>query len=262
MRGYDGNRARPDRYHFLTHGYYLSKHLTLAQRIDCAIDHYRFEEQTYARGYCRAVYQSPLGVTLWQRSVDGVDYEIRLRATEDTRHEGDLSVCCFVNGARVCRVSFSYVDAGTLGAAPGPTIFVTRNQTDQVPGLALFRDTFRQNSPPYFCIAAICGIAMANGMRTILAIRSEAQIAYEPAYERSFRNSYSVLWHGLGARDIGCPHAYSLPIPLQLRPLSSVKHRSRAVARRRNWLEVTLCARRAMSELRASRLPAPAEDDG
>jgi hypothetical protein len=100
---------------------------------------------------------------------------------------------------------------------------------------------------------------MANGMHAILLVKSDAQIAFAEQYADSFSNSYSALWKRLGAEEIGGQHAYSMSIPLPLAPLSAVRHRSRAIARRRNWLEITLSARRKMLEYRRSREPAPAE---
>lgn len=252
MSPYFLSQEHKDRFFFLTHDYYLSRFFTLAQRIDCAIAHYRFEEQNGTLAYFRSVYHSQSGLTLWQQIVNGVRCTITLRATEDNRHEGDLSVCCHVNDALVCRVSFSYVDCSSFGLPSQSTIFVTRNQTYRIPELQLFRETFKQNSPPYFCVASMCGIAMGHGMRAILLVKSDAQIAYAEEYADSFTNSYSALWKRLGAQEIGGQHAYSMPIPLPLAPLSAVRHKSRAVARRRNWMEITLSARRTVLEHRLS----------
>jgi hypothetical protein len=253
MRAYFPEKHRRDTFFFLTHDNHLSKHFTLAQRIDCAITHYSFEGQNYGPNYRRSVYQSPNGLALWHRVVDGTRYTIRLRATEDYRHEGDLSVLCFVDDTRVCRISFSYVNGGLFGAQSGRTMFLTRNQTDRNPELQRFRDSFKQNSPPYFCLASVCGIAMANGMPAIYMVKDDAQIAYAERYAEGFRNSYSAVWEAFGAQVIDDRRAYTMPIPPMLAPLSDVKHRNRAVARRRNWLEVALSTRRAMLENRTSR---------
>ena len=180
-----------------------------------------------------------------------------MRATEDYRYEGDLSVLCFVNDTRVCRVSFSYVDGSLFGLQPERTIFVTRNQTDRNPELQRFRDSFKQNSPPYFCLASVLGIAMANGMRAIFMVKDGAQIAYEERYAEGFRNSYSALWEAFGAQEIDDRRAYTMPIPPKLNPVSIVKHKNRAVARRQNWQDVALSARQAMLEGRTSCAPAP-----
>ena len=134
--------------------------------------------------------------------MDGTRYTITLRATEDIRFEGDLSVLCFVNDTLTCRVSFSYVDRSVFGLQPGSAIFVTRSQTYRNPELQLFRDSFKQNSPQYICLASVCGIAMANGMRIIFMVKDNAQISYVERYAEGFRNSYSALWEAFGAQEI------------------------------------------------------------
>ncbi|HEY2464588.1 MAG TPA: DUF535 family protein [Steroidobacteraceae bacterium] len=240
-------------------GPYLSAEFTLAQRIRCAITHYSFEGRHYGPAYHRTVHQSPQGLVLWHRVVDATRYTIALCATEDKRREGDLSVLCFVNDTRVCRVAFAYVNGGLFGLHCGRTMFVTRSQADRNPELQRFRDTFKQNSPPYFCLAAVCGIAMANGMRTILMVKHDAQIAYAEQYEEGFRNSYSALWEAFGAQEIEHRHAYLMSIPPKLNPLAGMKHKGRAIARRRNWLEIALSARQAMLADRISSAPAPTE---
>jgi uncharacterized protein len=257
MGPYFRAQRKRDAFFFLTHEFYLSKYFSVRQRIDCAIDHYRFEEQRRTPAYRRAVYQLPHVLMLWQQVVEGVHYAITLCATEDTRHEGDLSVCCLADNKRICRVAFSYVDQRVFGLPSQRTMFVTRNQTYLCPEQGLFRRAFRQNSPPYFCIAAVSGIAMASGMHTIFVVKADAQIAYAEKYANGFRNSYSALWLRLGAQDSAGRHAYSLAIPLPLAPLSAVSHRNRAIARRRNWLDIALGTRRIMLTHSASHGPPP-----
>jgi uncharacterized protein VirK/YbjX len=261
MGPYFSNKKKRDTFFFLTHDYYLSRAFTLAQRVDCAINHYSFEGQNYGPNYHRSVYQSPRGLALWHRVVDGASYSIYLCATEDYRYEGDLSVLCFVNDTRVCRVSFSYVDGSLFGLQPGRTMFVTRNQTDRNPELQRFRDSFKQNSPPYFCLASVCGIAMANGMRAIYMVKDDAQIAYQERYAEGFRNSYSALWEAFGAQQIDDRRAYWMSIPPKLIPISIVKHKKRAVTRRNNWLEIAMSTRHAMLEGRISWTPPPIDGE-
>jgi hypothetical protein len=140
-------------------------------------------------------------------------------------------------------------------------MFVTRSQTDRNSELQRFRDAFKQNSPSYFCLASVCGIAMANGMRTIFMIKHDAQLGYAERYAEGFRNSYSALWEAFGAEELDHIHAYKMSLPLRLNPLSCVKHKGRAIARRRNWLEVALSARQAMLADRTSRVPPPIEGE-
>ncbi len=166
------------------------------QGVNCAITHYSFEARNYGPSYRRCVHKSPRGLELWHRVVGGARYAITLRATDDVRREGDLSVLCFVNDTRVCCISFSYVNGRLFGLESGRTIFVTRSQAFRNAELERFRDTFKQNSPPYFCLASVCGIAMANGMRSILMIKPDAQLAYAEQYAEGFQK---LLFHIVGS---------------------------------------------------------------
>ena len=242
-------------------GPYLSRYLSLAQRINCAITHYSFEGRHYGPTYRDRVHQSASGLVLWHRVVDGACYAVTLRATDDPRREGGLSVLCFVDDTPVYCMAFSYVNGRLFGLGSGRTMFVTRSQTNRNPELQRFRDTFKQNSPPYFCLAAVCGIAMANGMRAIFMIKDDAQLGYAERYAEGFRNSYSALWEAFGAQELDHLHAYTMSLPLKLNPLSRVKHKGRATARRRNWLEIALSARQAVLEVRTSRAPPPIEGE-
>jgi hypothetical protein len=140
-------------------------------------------------------------------------------------------------------------------------MFVTRSQTDRNPELQRFRDSFKQNSPPYFCLAAVCGIAMANGMPAIVMVKDEAQIAYQERYAEGFRHSYSGLWEAFGAQEIVDGSSYMMSIPPKLSPLSSVEHKNRALARRRNWLEIALSAREVMLQDRTNWAPPPIDGE-
>ena len=103
-----------DPLYFLVHNYYISRHFTLWQRVQSAVTHHQFELNNYNSEYSRQVYRSS-GVLLWERSVDNLHFTIVLVATEDNRHEGDLSVILSVDNIRLCRMSFCYLNARILG---------------------------------------------------------------------------------------------------------------------------------------------------
>ena len=137
------------------------------------------------------------------------------------------------------------------------TMFVTRNQTDRNSELQRFRADFKQNSPQYFCVAAVCGIAMAHGLRQICLIQDEAQVAYDARYAQNFRNSYSEFWRAFGAKPMPALNVHTMAVPPEFNPIAMVKHKARAGARRQNWLEVMVNARQAILEDRLTRCPMP-----
>ena len=136
--------------------------------------HYRFEGERYDSRYKDAVYRDG-GVVLWSRTVEAVSYVLKLRATTDIRHEGGISVVLCAGDTVVSEMSYAWVPARVLGMGGGTLAFITRNQSVRrdSPALLLFRKDFPQNSPSYFCLAAMHGIAQANGHVRIAAIRHD-----------------------------------------------------------------------------------------
>ena len=188
--------------------------------------------------------------------VDGVQFRLVLTAIDDNRHEGELCVILSADNSRLCMVSFCYLDANIFGLRSCSTMMITRNQTDLTAARDVFDRSFKQSAPHFFCLFAVCGIAMSNGFRNILAIRHDSQIAYDKKYESSFRNSYTELWERFGGVDVD-GRTYLLDVPLKLSPLPLVNptHRRRARRRRRNWDEIAQSAFSALHSYRVA--PAP-----
>jgi uncharacterized protein VirK/YbjX len=240
-----------DPLYFIVHHYYLSRRFSLRQRVDVAMTHHQYELQTYNGDYAREVYRSD-GILLWQRSFNDFHFTIVLTASPDNRHEGDLMVILSVNDISLCKMSFCYLNPNIFGQASDMTMLISRNQTaDRTSFRELFDRYFNQNTPQLFCLSAVCGIAIANGFKTIFAIKHDAQIAYEETLDSGFRNSYTALWEKFDAVEID-RHVYILNVPLKLRPVRLVNraHRRRARARRGYWDEIIQNARESMVKYR------------
>jgi uncharacterized protein VirK/YbjX len=241
---------KQDPLYFLVHHHYISRQFTLRQRVDVAMEHHKYELLVYNCEYMRKVYRSN-GVVLWERSFDDLHFTIVLVASLDNRHEGDLTVILYVNEVILCQMSFCYLKSDIFGLPPCMTMLISRNQTDRTSFRQLFDQCFKQNTPQLFCLSAICGIALTNEFRTMLAIKHDAQIAYEEPLHQSFRNSYTALWEKFDAIEID-GHAFMLDVPLNLRPVGLVSrvHRRRACARRQYWDEIVQSTRLSMAKCR------------
>jgi uncharacterized protein VirK/YbjX len=239
-----------DSLYFLVHRYYMSRHFALRQRVQIAMNHHKYEFQTYDHAYLRQVYRLD-GILLWERRFERLHFTILLVSAPDNRHEGDLSVVLCVNKIKLCTISFCYLNASFFGLSSYTTMLISRNQTDRTSSRDAFDRCFGQNSPQLFCLSAVCGIAMANGFKTVFAVKHDAQIAYEELLDASFRNSYSALWEKFGAIEID-RHVYMLDVPLKLRPVGMVNpaHRRRARARRGYWDEIVQSTRSTIVKYR------------
>jgi uncharacterized protein VirK/YbjX len=238
--------------------------MSLRQRVRSVLTHYRFEESTFDAAYKRAVYRDG-GLVLWQHRDEarGWRFAIRLEMAPRLSAEGDLTVAMIATGdaggaddtrgadsACLHRLSFSWVDGAFAGLESPVVPFIARNQghrTNVADAFAAFEQAFPNNSPSFFCFAALRGIAESLGFREIAAVKSAWQCAYTQAEARHFTNAYDGFWETLGG--VAMPGScWRIPLPLQLKPLTEVsaKHRKRAAMRREHWQAIGEAAQRAL----------------
>ena len=226
------------------HRNYLCQGFDLSSRIASALSHYRFENNHHSEAYIDSVYGDD-GIVLWSNMLYGNNYEIRLRESKMDRQEGGTSIVMLVDGIRLNEISYAWVNASSINVGTGVIPFVTRNQSIhyKAPELHLFRSHFPQQSPHYFCLAAMQGITIAHGFCKLAAIKCDRQIAYTLQYANSFRRSYNDLWQSFGGQDVG-NEAYLMNVPFTLPPLDQIptKHRNRATLRRKQWATITKSA--------------------
>lgn len=258
--------AHDDVFHHLSHRHYLIRGLSLQQRVHCVGVHYRFEQATFDCTYKRAVYSGG-GLVVWQRELDGAVFSLRLEMAARLCAEGDLTICAYVGDQVVHRLSFSWVE-GTFVGVDAPIVpFVARNQgrrADVVDAFAAFERAFPQNSPSFFCFAALQGIALALGIDQAVAVKSTWQCSYTAVDDRHFANAYDGFWQTLGGMPLSLK-AYRIALPFYSRPLSDTpaKHRKRARMRREHWAAISDSAYAALGRrLVATVAPAPMRRSG
>jgi uncharacterized protein VirK/YbjX len=225
-------------FHHLSQRGYLVQGLSARQRVQCALAHYRFEETTFNAAYKQAVYTAG-GLTLWRQMVGESEFLIRLEMASRMNAEGDLTIALVAEGKVLHRLSFSWID-GAIAGVPVPVIpFVARNQgrwTDSNEAFEAFERCFPNNSPSFFCFAAMQGVAQAVGMEQVVAVKCTAHIAYDPADIKNFANAYDGFWKILGGVEMP-GNTWLIALPFYLKPLADMpsKHRKRAAQRRDYW---------------------------
>lgn len=228
----------------VSHKYFLSRGLSMAQRIECADSHFRFET-AYARASYHAAIRDSSGLTLWRAQAAGIDYSILLHHADDLPQEGLTSISLVAGGNVLHVIALTWVPEQLLrprADAAAWLMFISRSQSahQDLAGVADFRTAFPQNAPSYFCMAAALGVAAAHAQTRIVGIDGKMQVAFEPRLAAGFRRSYGDFWHSYGGvADSWQGHV--IPVPAQLPALTAIpsKHRSRARARRAHWTAIT-----------------------
>ncbi|MFC5462145.1 DUF535 family protein [Massilia niabensis] len=227
-----------DPFHHLSHRGYLVQGLSARQRVQCVLSHYRFEETTFNAAYKQAVYAAG-GLTLWRHTVDESEFLIRLEMASRMNAEGDLTLALIADGKVLHRLSFSWID-GAIAGVPRPLVpFIARNQgrwNESNEAFEAFERCFPNNSPSFFCFAAMQGVAQAVGMEQVLAVKCTSHIAYDPQDVKHFANAYDGFWKILGGVEMP-GNAWLIALPFYLKPLADMpsKHRKRAAQRRDYW---------------------------
>lgn len=255
-RNYLAESAGDQIFHHLSNRHYLAKSLSVRQRIRFALTHYCFEVAIFNSQYKRAVYLEQ-GLTLWTKSINGVNFRITLSMGGRMTPEGDLCLVLFVDQTRLHSTNFSWVNSHFANGAEGVIPFITRNQgccLEDTETLATFEAAFSNNSPRFFCLAAMQGIARAINADRMIGINSALQICYKPNEIKHFVNAYDAFWESVGASKIPS-YGYSIPVPFFNKPLSEIvsRHRKRAASRRRHWVEIDESARRILEAHMVSR---------
>jgi uncharacterized protein VirK/YbjX len=235
-----------DWFHHLSHRDYLVRGLSPRQRVQCVLAHYHFEETTFNGAYKTAVYNGG-GLVLWQHAGEDASFQIRLEMASRANAEGDLTIALVADGKVLHRLSFSWMDGATAGV-PAPMVpFIARNQgrwTDSGPAFESFERVFPNNSPSFFCFAAMQGVAQAVGMDQVVAVKCDAHIAYDPNEVKHFANAYDGFWKILGGVERP-GNSWLIALPFYLKPLADMpsKHRKRAAQRREYWKAIGDSAR-------------------
>ena len=244
VRKHVAGPANDDLFHHLSHRDYLAQGLSTGQRVAAALSHYTFENATFDDAYQHAVY-GLRRLPLWRHEAEGSSFTIQLEMASRANAEGDLTVALVADGICLHRLSFSWVPGSMAGVDLPVVPFVARNQgrwIDSGAAFDAFERVFPNNSPSFFCFAAMQGIAQAAGIDRLVAIRAASHIAYDPDPAKHFDNAYDGFWKILGgvemAQDAGAPLAgYLIALPFYVKPLSEMpsKHRKRAAQRREHW---------------------------
>jgi uncharacterized protein VirK/YbjX len=175
---------------------------------------------------------------LWRSHGVGAVFTIKLEAARRDVPEGDLSIVLSVDNAALHRINFSWLADTQYGTV---TPFLGSSQagprSSNTEALFAFERDFPQNSPAFFCFAAVEGVARVVGCTEILAVRSHEQIcARKGRGTAHFESSYDNFWRALGGWDCG-RQGFLVPLPAHEKPLSKLSrnHRRRAQKRRRHW---------------------------
>lgn len=227
---------------------YLARGLGVRERMRCVLAHHRFEDATFNGAWRQAVHHG--GLALWQHEDDGGSFVMRLEHAPRIDPEGELTISLVVDGTVLHRLSWTWVEGAVVGVDLPIVPFISRNAglwRDAGGAFDAFERVFPNNSPSFFCFAALQGAAQALGFDRMVAVRGSSQVAYDAAQDKGFENAYDGFWRILGGAELD-GRSFVVPLPFYLKPLQDMpsKHRKRAAQRREHWRAIGDAARSAL----------------
>lgn len=228
---------------------YLARGLGVRERMRCVLAHHRFEQATFGAAYRQAVAGD--GLILWQHQADaengGGSFALRLASAPRHDPEGALTLSLLADGKVLHRLSWTWVEGSLFDVASPIVPFVTRNAglwRDAGEAFDAFERVFPNNSPSFFCFAALQGACQALDIDRVVAVRGAAHVAYDPAQDKAFENAYDGFWRILGGAEKDA-RTCLVTLPFYLKPLADMpsKHRKRAAQRREHWRAIGDAAR-------------------
>lgn len=250
LRAHVAAVAPGDALFWLSHRAYLAQGLTARERVDLALFHYDKEGRRFDQAYHDAVYAGA-GLKLWRSEAKGSAFEVRLMPGNDVLYEGGLSLVLFVDGERVCVLSFSWApERIVLGRGNGRLPFVTRKQlTGDRAYQAAFHAAFDRATPAHLCVGALCGLAQALGHARFAAITADRHpAATKPELRELLVAAYDDYWTSLGG-ERASPLCFVVGLPLRMSSVEDMdaKRRRRALARRAHMEAVRQAAQEAVA---------------
>jgi uncharacterized protein VirK/YbjX len=218
------------------------------ERIHHVFAHYHFEEYTFDQYYKKKIYRKD-GLLLWERRVGDKHFSISLTLSPRCAPEGELSICLMFCGNILHCLSFNWMDGNIVNSTQPVIPIIGRNQgisPERKSEIAAFEEVFPNNSPRFFCFAAMQGIAGAVKSPYVLAVKAHANICFN-SVGNTFCNAYDRFWESIGGMEIS-GEMYLIALPFYTKPLIKIpsKHRKRTSMRRLIWSEISSSAQETL----------------
>jgi uncharacterized protein VirK/YbjX len=217
---------------------YLSKSFPIKKRILIGAYHYNFLHNEFSSETVNKFFHN--GITCWQEHKNNGKYSVNLKK-EAYEGEGSLSLLFQFNDILLYFLRFSF----------GPDLDSLNNRAIYVGAIQGTRNIYHIKKaseflddiyPPKIVITILASIARVLGIKTIIGVGSENQLAFKPNDDQSkIYFSYESFYESIGGKrnKNGC---YFISCPLQIKPIALIKqkHRSRALARRKKLQEISI----------------------
>lgn len=207
---------------------YLSFDLSTGDCLAILIEHYSCLQNNFGTDFLDVVYHSP--VRLWQQCLDGTSFEITLEFPHTIDFEGDLCLLFKKNQVCIYRIIFVIANGRAFERPEDNVIFIS-----SVQGMNDFEEVKQATKvchdiqPAQLLMAAMNGVGMALGFRTIVGIGNTNQISQGEQLHFSYDKFFEKYGFLIPGKNF-----YAIQLPYVEKPLDSIhiRHRKRTQKKR------------------------------
>jgi uncharacterized protein VirK/YbjX len=212
---------------------YLARSFTVTERVSCFLHHYRRIHAAFSENALRRILRGDVVLHEISNSVNC--FAITMGLPEPRGHlEGELSLDLRVDGKKVFNLSFTIVPGWVLKSEAAETLLISRIQGTKGSRaqIRLAQKAFHEFFLGKLLLSALQGVADALGICEVHAKCAATQASYEKRCPQILKSGYDDFFAQVGMVETAAGF-YSSPIPIEGKPLASIKRRGRSRARKR-----------------------------
>ena len=212
---------------------YLARGFTGTECVSCFLHHYRRIHAVLSESVLRQILQGY--VTLYEIVEGGNRFAFTMGLPERMGDmEGELSLDLRVDGKKVFNLCFTIVPGWVVKAEVPEILLITHLQgvKGSKTQIKLARNALHDYSPRAMLLAALQGIADAFEISEIGAVCATKQRAYTKECAAILKSGYDEFFDKVGMVKTSAGFYFS-PIPIEGKPLASLKGREKSRARTR-----------------------------
>ncbi|SDY44143.1 hypothetical protein SAMN04515617_114114 [Collimonas sp. OK242] len=185
------------------------------------ISHYSYLQNHFKIDFLERISHSP--VLLWGQYIDGVLFEIVMAFPHTVDHEGDLCLIFKSDMVSIYRVIFVIAD-GSLFELPDDHVMCVSSVQgiNGFQGIQQATKICHEIQPAQLLMAAMNGVGLALGFKTMVGIASKSQISQNEKFYFSYDEFFGKYGDPVPRKNF-----YKIQLPYIESPLDSIKTRHR-----------------------------------
>ncbi len=207
---------------------YISFSISARTGLLILISHYSYLQNNFRIDFLENISRSP--VLLWEQYIEGISFEIVMDFPHTVDHEGDLCLIFKSDLVSIYRLIFVIAD-GCLFQLPDDHVLCISSVQgiNGFEGIKQATKNCHDIQPAQLLMAAMNGLGLALGIKTIVGIATKSQISQSEKFYFSYDEFFGKYGDLVPQKSF-----YEIPLPYMESPLDLIptRHRKRTQKKR------------------------------